>query len=481
MSTKKNPANKAAAAKGPTPLLKMYFDKFPNKPVPAFFETTKRCFYADFGFEQYESPSVAGLEQKIKAAIQKGATPEAVWTPVIAIEFYLDHSFQGVGLYRKTGQWELAVDRSYVTVKNGKVFEADWEIPANKRMAEAGELSNWEKLKGLTLPLRSNDETYDHKMLVAYDEQIFIRLQQMQKAINGIFDDLALSLRVRKLPTWWPQTKKPAAKKAAAAPKKPAAKKSGTHSPMLNSTKELCICEPKRRTAQIGTNPYCKFPHAGSKQAELPLDSDHSESAKSAAKKALPRRKTNGDHSAREHLVVKYQGKQLTLGHGPLGNYLVEALRKTYPTIHSAYCLKDNSVQISLQGVAEPLTITSQAFETAINLQPNTPSLRRRLGHGGAAVNTPGPEFKIAALNGAIAKLHELVDGLQPEDPPLVIPVLILMAAGFPESASADMHSPDEIIVRVPKKAPQFMSLFAFEERIRERIPAEPEKELVGA
>jgi|SRR5579864_6848179 hypothetical protein len=26
---------------------------------------------------------------------------------------------------------------------------------------------------------------------------------------------------------------------------------------------QICICDPKRRADQVGTNPYCKFPHAG--------------------------------------------------------------------------------------------------------------------------------------------------------------------------------------------------------------------------
>jgi hypothetical protein len=187
--------------------------------------------------------------------------------------------------------------------------------------------------------------------------------------------------------------------------------------------------------------------------------------------------RANGDTTAREHLVVKYQGKQLTLGHGPLGNYLVEALRKTYPDIHSAFCLKDNQVQILLRGVGDPAVITAADFERLIN-HPSPQFREPRHGQRGDGVSgTPGPGFRIAALNGAIAKLHELVDAMQPEDPPLVIPELILLAAGFPESASADMHSPDEIIVRVPKKAPQFMSLSEFEEKIRQRIPAEPQKE----
>lgn len=72
MATKKKPAK----PEGPKPLLKLKFEKFPDKQVAVYFEPAKRSFYADFPFEQYESPSVAGLEQKIKAAIKRGATPD---------------------------------------------------------------------------------------------------------------------------------------------------------------------------------------------------------------------------------------------------------------------------------------------------------------------------------------------------------------------------------------------------------------------
>src|ERR1051326_1021372 len=87
MTSKKKPSSKGAqAAARVQPLLKVMFE-VPKQgkivSVPFFFDAAKRDIYADFGFEQYRSPSVAGLEQKIKAAIKNGATPDAEWTPMI--------------------------------------------------------------------------------------------------------------------------------------------------------------------------------------------------------------------------------------------------------------------------------------------------------------------------------------------------------------------------------------------------------------
>ena len=83
MSKKKK---SGARASSPAPLLRLKFEKFPLKTTPVFFEPTKRAFYATFGFDQYEGPSIAALEQKIKKAIKNGATPEPAWVEMIELK-----------------------------------------------------------------------------------------------------------------------------------------------------------------------------------------------------------------------------------------------------------------------------------------------------------------------------------------------------------------------------------------------------------
>jgi hypothetical protein len=453
MSTKKKPPSRPS---GPKPLLKLKFEKFPEKPVSVYFETTKRCFYADFGFEQYESPSVAGLEQKIKAAIKAGVTPSPVWVPMIAMAINIHHGRSG---YKQALDlnFDIDIEREYYCIgRGGKLMSCGWEVSEKSRSTNAQEVHGplaQMKPRALNAAIYKADRSsYDAgagvDVLIPYTDLLWKETGEQVRALRAQAANFIHHVAAGKLEIFTsfifdfdrslkPQAKKPAPKKAA-------------------STK------PENRPL---------FPLAAA--AEKPIVtgklSPGPQLTKQARKTARRHIADRGDNSAREHLVVKYQGKQLTLGHGPLGNYLVEALRKTYPEIHSAFCLKDNQVQISLRGIAEPLIITGKAFETVINHPP-----------AGGPLGTQSILVEYRGT-GAIAKLHELVDAMQPEDPPLVIPGLILLAAGFPTSATADMHSPDEIIIRVPKKAPQFISLFAFEEKIRQRIPAEPQKEQASA
>jgi hypothetical protein len=169
----------------------------------------------------------------------------------------------------------------------------------------------------------------------------------------------------------------------------------------------------------------------------------------------------------------------------------VEALRKTYPDIHSAWCLKDNNVQLHIRGEAEPRTIRGVYFEKLINNPEPPPPGHAPLGslESFAAIGRNAQAAVDKAIsnasrgNGAIAKLHELADSMQPEDPPLAIPSVILVAAGFTEKATAEIYDPREILVRVPKKAVRVITLAELEQMILDhaKAEAEPEKELVPA
>jgi hypothetical protein len=445
MSTKKKPANKSVAAKGPTPLLKLKFDKFPDKPVPVFFETTKRCFYAGFGFEQYESPSVPGLEQKIKAAIKAGVTPSPVWVPMIQLGINIAHGRTG---YKQALDLDFDVDieRRYFCIgKGGKLRFCDWDVKEtgrNNASQEAyGTLANT-KPRALNAPIFKRDRnSFDGgcgvEALIPYTDQLWQELGEQIRSLRAQASGLIGHVAAGKLDVFtnfifdFERSVRPAA----------------AEKPIVTGTLKVTV-----------------------------------EKAKPAAKK---KQSSRGDNTAREHLVVKYQGKQLTLGHGPLGNYLVEALRKTYPTIDSAFVLKDNRVQLSRYGEDETKVLSAKEFETAINNPPQRGSLEKFVNAGrGAQTAVDQVIATVQRSQGAIAKLHELVDAMQPEDPPLAIPSVILVAAGFPETATAEIYEPQEILIRVPKKAVQFVSLAELEQKILKQIegkPQEAEKELVGA
>lgn len=548
MSTKKKPASKSAdgksaADKGPQPLLKLKFEKFPDKPVAVYFDVTKRLFRATFGFSEHEATSVGMLEGKIKAAIHKGVTPSPVWVPMISMGINIHHGRTG---YKQALDlnFDVDIDREYFCIgKGGKLMSCGWEVHERSRNKDAREASGalaQMKPRALNAPIfKRSSSSFDGgtgvDTLIPYTDDLWrdlgehVRELRAQAAgmighvvagkldvfTNFIFDFEA-STRPAPKPAPKPAAKK-AAPKSALLPFHEAAKKpiitgklgkdvlpnadfklldlvidlppgpvpaellEAAGFPAGSTAKKYELGDFMVDIAKQPGDPATKVgdpkhvPRAEMQKLIRDRINGQRGTKPQEVKKASPKKKAkakkhNGDTTAREHLVVKYQGKQLTLGHGPLGNYLVEALRKTYPEIHSAFCLKDNQVQILARGVGDPFTITAADFERLIN-KPET--LRSQRG----VIGTPSPEWRIAAL-----KLHELVDAMEPEHPPLVIPGLILLAAGFPESASADMHSPDEIIVRVPKKAPQFLSLAQFEERIRQRITAEAqEKEQASA
>ena len=479
MSTKKKPASKPAAAKGPVPLLKLKFEKFPDKPVAVYFEATKRCFYADFGFEQYESPSVAGLEQKIKAAIKAGATPHPVWTPVITISLEGGMNFNS----RDTVEADFIVTlkRQYVIVTKDGLRHAPWGSAEKSRKYNREShifgYSESRRLKSLPRLPWAHKDKYDPRAVLPYSDQLW---EQMSAIVHQLVASrTAIETAIAKA-----DFSKVFIPKAAAAPKSsPAGAGAGSAG--------------KSKPAPTTSKP-------DPRQPLLPLGADHSESAKkSAAKKGLgkslsairddvkqgsgspglrvagksaktanrARKPSNGDQTKREPLTFKFRGNPLYLGVGHLGNYLVEALRPHYSDIRSGFITRDGRIQLTLGDVTKQRLeyLEPADFEHKINNPPP------------AQITDQPPTAALG--NGAIAKLHELRNQMEPEDGPVQIPSLILMAAGWPEKASGELHGDGEIIIRLPRKAPHFTRLDALEKSILDHdIPADPaEKDLVTA
>jgi hypothetical protein len=136
---------------------------------------------------------------------------------------------------------------------------------------------------------------------------------------------------------------------------------------------------------------------------------------------------------------------------------LVDALRKHYATLHAAHLLKDGRAQLTLGAVDKLQTMVYlpvNDFERMINNPPK---------------DKPGPSAVDLqdGHQGAIAKLHEIADGMKEGDMGINIPSVILIAAGFSETANAELDYDGEVIVRTPKKLPpRFMSLLDLEKLI---------------
>lgn len=453
MSTKKKSPSKPS---GPQPILRLKFEKFPDKQVAVYFETTKRYFYATFGFDQHESPSVAGLEQKIKAAIKGGATPSPIWVPMINISVDVSN---GRNNYKQARDVSLSIsaERQYYCIgKGGKLMYCGWEVPEKSRSSSNNAFECYGTLaemkpKTLNAPIFKRDKDYGHgpgvEALLPYTPELWQMVSDQSDSLRNDCADVISGLAAGKL---------------------------GSLLDLFIGPEELLGKKLQSKTAPP-KKPEPKKP--ASAQTPLPLGTPAAIGPKVLGKSA--KKIDRGDRTAREHLVVKYQGKQVTLGHGPLGSYLLTALRPHYPDIRSAFVLKDSKVQISFVKNlhVELATISAAEFEEKIN---HAPLLKQ------AESMLPDYRCKIA-----IARLHEIADALAVGDPIVTVPGIILLAAGFPDSATAEIHPADEsniagteIIVRVPKKAVQFLSTKQLEEKILEQVRAtekQPEGELVGA
>lgn len=170
MSTKKKPA-----AKSPSPLLKLKFDKFPEKQIGVYFEPQKRCFYADFGFQQYEASSVSALEQKIKKAIKAGATPDIRWVPVIVIT-------DDAGTYdpfterTMDTQLNFQAERKYIAMGKKGAIEVDWDVSEKTRMLRANTCYALRKCKTLPKPPYV-DRSYGYEVLLPYSDELWQQLR----------------------------------------------------------------------------------------------------------------------------------------------------------------------------------------------------------------------------------------------------------------------------------------------------------------
>lgn len=353
MSSKKKPAAKSKPAPGP--LLKLKFEKFPDKQVPVFFEVSKLCFYADFGFEQYEAASVAQLKQKITAAIKSGATPEPQWTHVIQVEFYPDRTYNPKDIY--SGQFEVTVEHGYAIVRKGQVLYARWHFKPNERMERADEIPEFGKtFKCLQLPLVSPNRpgVWKRVFLATYDEQLFKQLLQINKVFDRLFEQLFISLSARNLPAWFgmgiPGVGGGMATKKLAEPKKALGKS------FSQVREETSVTDPMAKLTS--------FVNAG-RAAQQDVDQAIAKYKPPAGRKSKPK---IGFSSAEVH----FDGKIIELTPGPLPVSIRIPLLKHYPQMQSAHVLKDGRVQlvVGIMASDKPVYLSIDQLQQKLNKQP---------------------------------------------------------------------------------------------------------------
>ena len=309
--------------KPPTPdsyLLKLSFPKFPKHEVKVYFEKEKLEFRAQFGFEEFRSPSVPQLKQKIDKAIKAGATPEPEWKPMI--EIWLTGAHNGYGL---SFEIDLHVTRAYYCFgRSHELLESEWSAPPNKRPKErhgtdlfsgssrwVGNKQIFEKSPVKTLSKPTFLKAFAGIAgLIPYTDELWQELQHLVEGLRGDTKALIEATKqgtldaLQKLALDFPRIpgsydsrtrpalnvnrphKKPKLTAPAKSPKssvqpmtgkprkqtakqefkevlKAHGKKVVADAKKVMITDPVCICVPKRRADQIRTNPYCKFPHAG--------------------------------------------------------------------------------------------------------------------------------------------------------------------------------------------------------------------------
>lgn len=284
-------------------LVKVTFPKFPKHEVKVYFEKEKLEFRAAFGFEEYRAPSVPQLKQKIEKAIKNGATPEPVWKPMIYLSIGVD---KGRTLYKQALDFELEfnVEREFYCLgARRKLLTCKWESPAKVRNKNATDAHGYfsgkwvkdesgpSKIKTLDRPTYAASNSWGWGgprvyVLTPYTEQLWKELATLResmvkggqqllsciaKGTLGALLDLTLDFPAsqRSKSSIQPMTGKPrklspttvASRHAKASSlKKKWEKEKGEKAA---KDEAICVCIPKRRADQIGTNPHCKFPHAG--------------------------------------------------------------------------------------------------------------------------------------------------------------------------------------------------------------------------
>jgi len=302
--TKKKPSPKSPS---PQPILKLKLDKFPNDPVPVFYDKEKLEFTAQFGFEEYRAPSAQLLKGKIEGAIKKGSTPKPEWIPVIEVEI---DSLQQYSFLSNSWRCDyvcleppiINISRFYLCAAKEKgklrVISSPWD-KKGKEVREPGSFIKgyWQQAfaPGKRLPFFDLEKRFGASVYALFPHSEFLwgnllkmfercRAQSVKMAEllgkgkpNALF---SLSLSFDQIgsaemgplnvnpPTKTPKPSSPATNKLTPSKRKKIVegmkkKWDKKKEAIAGPVKKICICHPKRRADQIGTNPYCHFPHAG--------------------------------------------------------------------------------------------------------------------------------------------------------------------------------------------------------------------------
>lgn len=313
MSTKKKPK---AAALAP-PLIKLKFEKFPNKLVGVFFEPAKRCFYANFGFDQYEAPSVNALEQKLKAAIKNGATPEPVWVPMIDLGISVG---RGRYSYNDARDVELHVDverQQYCIGAGGKLRERGWNPKKDAGRECYGGLGKI-RPKRLNAPIFSKDpRSWDGgsslDALLPYTEQLW-------KQITGVVD-------------------------------------------MMRDHFAAWISTIANGTPGGGVN---AFTGVKMEMVKLAKPSTPPSKSKPAAKKAKP---------TAIRPLINFAGEGIRVSVGPLPLKLQNAMSDLYPGMNNCHLLKDGRIQIIQGLLGKTIYLSVDALQKALDTVHKNPRL----------------------------------------------------------------------------------------------------------
>lgn len=192
MKNKKKPLSKSKD-QFPPALLKLKFSKFPEKAIPVYFEPAKRAFYATFGFDRYEAPSVSALETKIKTAIKKGATPDAGWKEMIELSIWTDNGrtrgkdCNDVGL-------DITLERNFLRIAaGGKVMECPSHYTPKQRAKSEGyqyQVLSGRRITKLDSPIYMKERStwssrFEVTALLPFDQEIWKELTGQVQAIRA--------------------------------------------------------------------------------------------------------------------------------------------------------------------------------------------------------------------------------------------------------------------------------------------------------
>jgi hypothetical protein len=254
MSTKKKPA-----AKTPAPLLKVTFAKFPDKPVPVFFDSATRMMTATFGFAEYSAASVSGLEAKINAAIKAGATPTVEWIPVIIITDE-GGTYDPLSGDRLDSQLAFQAERKYVALGKHGAIEVDWKVPENLRAArgqDCYELGVGGK-RAVALPKLPHASTWG--LVLPYSPELWEKVRGVFARVADITASFRQAMKKRDLSSLFAPESAVSSPAAPSDRGKQAERGTASRAPAAskrfpNSAMQAAAVEKKPRTAKPSTDP----------------------------------------------------------------------------------------------------------------------------------------------------------------------------------------------------------------------------------